>query len=49
MFELVSIVKGWSLGLILYGALTSGLTKAELKNIHLCTRCVILIGCLRYR
>ncbi len=37
------------LGLILYGILTSGLTKNELKDIHLCTRCVVLIGCLRYR
>jgi hypothetical protein len=48
IFKLVFVVKGLLLGLILYGILTSGLTKNELKDIHLCTRCVVLIGCLRY-
>lgn len=41
-------MKGLFLGLILYCALTSGMRKDELINIHLCTRCVVLIGCLRY-
>jgi hypothetical protein len=41
-------VKGSILGLILYYALTSGLTKSELIGIDLSTRCMVLIGCLRY-
>ncbi|CAF0875142.1 unnamed protein product [Rotaria sordida] len=47
VYNLVGFLKGLLLGLILYCALTSGLTKNELMNIHLCTRCMVLIGCLK--
>jgi hypothetical protein len=42
-------VKGLLLGLILYLGLTSGLTRNDLMGIHLCTRCVVFVGCLGYR
>lgn len=43
------IVKGLFLGLILYGALTSGLANKELAGTSLCKRCMVLIGCLKYK
>jgi hypothetical protein len=48
LFWSILDVKGSLLGLILYYALTSGLTKSELIGIDLSTRFMVLIGCLRY-
>ncbi|CAF1040835.1 unnamed protein product [Rotaria magnacalcarata] len=46
IYNLVGFIKGLFLGLLLYCALTTGLTNNELMGIHLCTRCMVLIGCL---
>ncbi|UJR32722.1 hypothetical protein I4U23_020181 [Adineta vaga] len=46
IYNLVGFFKGSLAGLVLYYALINGLSNNELKSIHLCIRCVVLIGCL---
>ncbi|CAF1194927.1 unnamed protein product [Adineta steineri] len=47
IYNLIGFFKGSLLGSILYYALTSGLIRNDLMSIHLCARCMVLIGCIR--